>query len=134
MSSLPSNPRQLSAEAPNYESKPGEGVPRRHPLVADGQFVTTYSNDVSTLYDSFNRACSKYGPNQYLGYREKDETGIAGPYQWLTYEQVKKRVDDFASGLAAKLNLPEKTNVGIYSINRVEWVSAPYSFNFLGYF
>jgi hypothetical protein len=121
-SDLPSNTKQLSVEA-NVTAKQGEGVPRRHPMVADGQFVTSFSSDVSTLYDSFTRACFKYGPYQYLGYREKDENGVAGPYQWLTYAQVKERVDNFASGLVNKLNLPEKTNVGIYSINRVEWVS-----------
>lgn len=52
----------------------------------------------------------------------KDEQGKAGPYQWLTYSQVKERVDNFASGLAM-LQIPEKANIGIYSINRVEWVS-----------
>lgn len=52
----------------------------------------------------------------------KDEQGKAGPYHWLTYAQVRERVDNFASGLVNMFQLPEKANVGIYSINRVEWV------------
>jgi long-chain acyl-CoA synthetase len=121
-SALPSNLRQLSVEVPNYTPRPGEGIPRRHALVADSQFITSYSAEVRSLYDSFMRSCSNFGSNNYLGYRAKDENGNVGPYQWISYYQVKERVDNFASGLVNKLHLPERSNIGIYSYNRVEWV------------
>ena len=62
------------------------------------------------------------GESNFLGYRVKDEQGKAGPYEWLTFSQVKERVDNFASGLA-NMQIPEKASIGIFSINRVEWVN-----------
>lgn len=62
------------------------------------------------------------GESKFLGYRVKDEQGKAGAYQWLSYAQVRERVDYFASGVESFVQLPEKANIGIYSINRVEWV------------
>lgn len=64
--SLPINVKLLSVESPDYVPRPGEGVPRRHPLIQDGQFIVTYNEEVRTLYESFNHAVSKYGMNALL--------------------------------------------------------------------
>jgi hypothetical protein len=53
--------KQFSAEATDVVPKEGEGLPRRHPLVADGQFIATYTAEVRTLYDSFVLSASRYG-------------------------------------------------------------------------
>lgn len=42
-------------------------------------------------------------------------------YVFQTYGHVGKRVSDLAAGLSS-LSLPPKSNVGIFSINRAEWL------------
>lgn len=44
----------------------------------------------------------------------------------MTYGEVKVRVDNIAAGLAS-FGMPEKSNIGLYSINRPEWVLAEYA-------
>lgn len=53
--------KQFSVEATDVVPKQGEGIPRRHTLVANGQFIATYAAEVRTLYDSFVLASSRYG-------------------------------------------------------------------------
>lgn len=53
--------KQFSLEATDIVPKQGEGIPRRHPLVADGQFIATYTADVRTLHDSFIHATNTHG-------------------------------------------------------------------------
>lgn len=50
----------LSVPDEAWKSVPGESAPRRHPLVADGDFYTTYTPSVRTLYDNFESAVERF--------------------------------------------------------------------------
>lgn len=58
----------------------------------------------------------------FLGTR-RIENGEGKEYVFETYAHVAKRVRDFAAGLK-HLGLKEKANVGLFSINRSEWIIA----------
>jgi long-chain acyl-CoA synthetase len=45
-----------------------------------------------------------------------------GDYEWQTYAQALKRRDNIASGLANLTHLAVGDFVGLYSINRPEWL------------
>lgn len=104
---------------------PGEGKPRRHPMVANGDFICLFKDDVRTLYDTFRNAVTQYGENDFLGWRPREKEGF-GPYKFMTYREVEERVVNFAAGLAS-FNLGEKSHIGLYAINRPEWVLAEYA-------
>jgi len=60
------------------------------------------------------------GEHEFLGVRRMVGEDPA-EYVFETYERVGQRVNNLAAGLAT-LNIPAKANVGLYSINRPEWV------------
>lgn len=109
----------------------GEGKPRRHPLFVSRDLVRTYREGIATLYDVFVHAISEYKNSNFLGWRPKVD-GRCGPYQFMTYGVVGERVANLAAGLAS-FDLPKNSNVGIYSINRPEWVMAEYACYFNSY-
>ncbi|KAE8881257.1 Long chain acyl-CoA synthetase 7, peroxisomal [Phytophthora fragariae] len=76
-----------------------------------------------TLYHNFLVGCGFEGGNRpCYGQRRVDPaTGAAGAYEWLTYNQVRARADDVASGMAAALGLQRQDKVGIFCRNQVEW-------------
>ncbi|PVU88117.1 hypothetical protein BB559_005720 [Furculomyces boomerangus] len=121
--------------------EPGFSPILRHP---DNKFTLEHETytDVNTVYDVFWKAVFEYPTNQYLGYRPYDPiTKSFGPYVFLTYEQVGKRITNFGSGLmevSYKQALEDEANgaeegsatqsvldrqwpVAIYSENRIEW-------------
>lgn len=51
----------FSVEVADAPSIPGEGKPRRHPLAADGDYITSFDDGITTLHESFKNAVSKYG-------------------------------------------------------------------------
>ena len=132
----------LSVEV-QVPEKEGEGKPRRHILTADSGFITSFSDQVKTLYDGFKNSVSQYGTwrdallhhsigdKPYLGTRHVTD-GIAGDYIWLTYNEVAKRVQNLASGLET-LEIGAKSNVGLYSVNRLEWTLGEYACYHLKY-
>jgi long-chain acyl-CoA synthetase len=52
--------------------------------------------------------------------------GVAGPYKWQTYNQVLERVLNLGSAFA-NLGLKANDNVGLFSINKPEWVIAEHA-------
>jgi long-chain acyl-CoA synthetase len=81
------------------------------------------NEDEMTLYHNFLRGCEFEGGNRpCYGRRVVDpSTGVAGPYEWFTYNQIKTRMDDLASGMAASFGLQRQDMVGIFLKNQVEW-------------
>lgn len=67
---------------------------------------------------------STYGGLNAYGSREKLSDGTRGDFLWKTYSEVGVIVKKVAAGLDA-LGITPDTPVGIWSINREEWV---YSF------
>ena len=62
----------------------------------------------------------KYGNSPCLGTR-KVVNGVAGDYEWMTYAEVGTRRRNLGSGLSL-LKQRKEEPVGIYSINRPEWI------------
>lgn len=58
-------------------------------------------------------------------------TKVDGEWQWITYGEFGKRVDDFRGGLAS-LGISQGDTVAIISANRVEWAIAAYAAYGLG--
>jgi long-chain acyl-CoA synthetase len=88
----------------------------------DGGLVEKIHPEVNTLYDNFMRGVRLYPKRPCLGEREVDDNGQAGEYRWQTYAEVAKRFTWFGSGLLELTGLQSGAFVGIYSINRPEWV------------
>lgn len=95
--------------------RPGESEVLRSKKGEKGLISKEWA-DVDTLYDNFWRGVKNFPNNECLGWREGD-----GPYKWLTYSQVDKRMRNLGSGFI-DLGLKPKDFVGLYSINRPEWV------------
>lgn len=57
----------------------------------------------------------KFPDRQYIG--EKNENGV---FQWITYKEFAKRVDNLRAGLA-KIGVVKGDSVGIIAGNRMEW-------------
>ncbi|OWZ24430.1 Long-chain-fatty-acid-CoA ligase [Phytophthora megakarya] len=76
-----------------------------------------------TLYHNFLMGCSIEDGNRPLyGRRAVDlVTGTAGAYEWMTYKQVKTRMERVASGLHAVGHLQRQDKVGVFSKNQLEW-------------
>lgn len=51
------------------------------------------------------------------------ENGVAKEYVWQNYPQVHQRIENYGKGLL-KLGLSYQKSVGIYAVNRPEWVKA----------
>ncbi|HLZ20170.1 MAG TPA: AMP-binding protein [Smithellaceae bacterium] len=79
-----------------------------------GEYSNVYESP-DNLVDLFEQSAARYANNLFIG--EKDS---AGEYQWVTYRQIAKRVDDLRSGLA-KAGVRTGDTVGIIANNRKEW-------------
>jgi len=123
------NKQQYSIEVSSgNDGEAGEGPARRHPLTAHGgELIRSFDDNIKTLWDTFSCAVLKFGNLPFLGWRPKID-GVAQDYVWMSYAQVGERVTAIGSGLAS-FDLPAQSNIGLYSINRPEWVS--YSRNYL---
>ncbi|NWS51964.1 ACSL4 ligase, partial [Chunga burmeisteri] len=87
-----------------------------------------------TLDKLFDHALAKFGKKDCLGTREilSEENEmqpngkvfkklILGTYRWLSYEEVKEKMDRLGSGLTA-LGLTPKSTVVIFCETRAEWM------------
>ncbi|MCF6185150.1 MAG: AMP-binding protein, partial [Bacteroidales bacterium] len=74
------------------------------------------------LVDHFEIATEKFKNNKLFGTKNKQ----TGKYEWITYDDVRKRVDNFRAGLAF-LNITKDDAVGIIANNRTEWAVAAFA-------
>lgn len=112
----------LSVPCSIAPQKAGEGIPRRHPLVGDGELVSSFDPSLKTVYDNFCYAANKFPSRPYLGQRPVVNESV-GSFAWQTYGEVAELVKQLGAGLR-KFKLGEQANVGLYSVNRPEWVVA----------
>mmetsp|Transcript_3549 Transcript_3549/g.8031 ORF Transcript_3549/g.8031 Transcript_3549/m.8031 type:complete len:561 (-) Transcript_3549:609-2291(-) len=75
---------------------------------------------VRTLYDLLESSLTRFSNERYLGQRVEDANGNPGKYTWLTYSQIGEARTALGSGLL-HLGVQPGSNVGIYSVNCVEW-------------
>jgi long-chain acyl-CoA synthetase len=78
------------------------------------------------LVDLFERGVEKFPHNPLFG--TKNDKGV---YEWLTYEEVGRRVDNLRGGLA-KAGIGKGDAVGIIANNRTEWAVAAFATYGLG--
>ncbi|MCF6366759.1 MAG: long-chain fatty acid--CoA ligase [Bacteroidales bacterium] len=79
------------------------------------------------LVDHFEIATEKFKNNKLFGTKNKQ----TGEYEWITYDDVRKKVDDFRGGLAS-LNIQKGDGVAIIANNRTEWAVAAFATYGLG--
>ena len=79
------------------------------------------------LIELFESSTEKFANNRLFGTKNKQ----SGTFDWITYGDVRKRVNNFRSGLA-HLNIQKGDAVGIISSNRVEWAVAAFATYGLG--
>lgn len=102
----------------------------RNSIAKDG-FPSAIS--ATTLHELFQDSVKKYGKERLLGWRPiNEETGKAGPYQWLSFDETAKKVDAVASGLAG-LGLGAGDRIGVYGVNCCEWMIAMQACNRMSY-
>lgn len=73
------------------------------------------------LVDFLEQSVKKYPTRPYFGTKNKN-----GAYEWVTYQEVGKRVDNLRGGLG-KLGIGKNDAVGIIANNRLEWAIAAFS-------
>jgi long-chain acyl-CoA synthetase len=127
---------QYTIEAPEAESKPGHGVPRRSWRSPD-KLAERIVPNVSTIYDLLVDAANKHGNNNCMGSRSlvkmhqdvKEVNGEqkkwlypeVGPYQWVSFKQSLATAHAIGSGLRA-LGLKPGDKIGLFEETRLEWV------------
>ncbi|KAJ3087495.1 hypothetical protein HK102_010942 [Quaeritorhiza haematococci] len=104
-------------------------------ITADFSTRLILATAFQTVYDAFETGLLFSKKDPFLGHRPtvKDpatKTVRSGPYVWQTYEQVAQRRLNFGSGLMniwvddVKGDPNKKWNLGIYAVNRPEWMIA----------
>ncbi|KAL0490038.1 long-chain acyl-CoA synthetase [Acrasis kona] len=93
---------------------------RRNAMYPEALLLRSREN-VPTAYHSFKRSVET-NPNKYcMGRRTKDPaTGVAGPYEFITYAQAYETIKNFASGLRS-IGVEPEQHLGIFCKNRMEW-------------
>jgi len=104
---------------------------RRHPEAANGfgMFATDeeLKVEMQTGWDCAEVAFKRYPKCKSFGYRPfedpENDPSLRGQYQFDDYEFTAKQVYAVANGIAS-LGFEPKSNIGIFSINRSEWMVA----------
>lgn len=127
------NYADVSFELPGTASH-GWGPIRRSFVKTSPSYGIPLQNDPGkfciTSYENFIHATDTFGSNKFLGYRVVNQKGDAGPYEWFSYSEVRRLVENFSAGLV-KLSLcpqslgdkeiREQGVLGIMMRNRPEW-------------
>ncbi|KAI8815019.1 hypothetical protein BJ742DRAFT_782010 [Cladochytrium replicatum] len=106
-------------DVPGAPDIPGEGKPRKAALFADDKEVDMIPG-IANLYDNFLHGVKVAGNDPFMGIRPT-VNGEPGPYVWQTYNEIHQRIKDLAAYYKI-LGLDTKANVGLFSINRPEWI------------
>ncbi|CAI7778685.1 unnamed protein product [Closterium sp. NIES-53] len=88
--------------------------------------------NIKTLHDNMEHAASLYADEPCLGTRVRPD-GSVGDYEWITYREAAELRTAVGSGFI-RLGLQRGEKVGLYCVNRAEWVlteQACYSFGFV---
>lgn len=118
---------QVGEATPASGDKPACGPILRSHLAKDGYPVL---ENVTTLYELFQRSVKTYGDRPCLGKR-KIVDGKAGDYEFDTYFQVDGKVSAVGSALSG-LGLGPHSKVGVFGSNCPEWmISMQVSFLFV---
>jgi long-chain acyl-CoA synthetase len=135
----------FSLEAPGYEAKEGETIPRRNPRTVD-KLVTTPSPDITTIYDIIKKSSEKYGNAKALGSRKLIKTHqetkkvkkiVDGEeqevdkkwtyfelseYSYLSFSDYEKLVFQIGAGFR-KLGLTKEDRIHIFAATSAYWLA-----------
>ncbi|KAL5566075.1 hypothetical protein UlMin_029239 [Ulmus minor] len=81
--------------------------------------------EIGTLHDNFVHAVESFKDYKYLGSRVRLD-GTVGNYKWMTYGEAGNARQAVGSGLLLN-GLPRGACVGLYFINRPEWLILDHS-------
>uniref|UniRef100_A0A2K5RZE2 Long-chain-fatty-acid--CoA ligase n=1 Tax=Cebus imitator TaxID=2715852 RepID=A0A2K5RZE2_CEBIM len=96
----------------------GTGGARRSTLLDSDEPLVYFYEDVTTLYEGFQRGIHVSNNGPCLGSRKPDQ-----PYEWLSYKQVAELSECIGSALLQKgFKAAPDQLVGIFAQNRPEWV------------
>ncbi|KAM9960759.1 hypothetical protein ACTFIW_009909 [Dictyostelium discoideum] len=109
--------RLQSVEVDGCEVLPGETRPRRNTKFP--KLTNSPDGKTFTLYDVYR--INKDSNSNFLGIRELLADGKRGDYKWISYKQACIRANNIGSALV-QLGLNKGDRIGIFSINRPEWV------------
>lgn len=86
------------------------------------KLVSRFPNhpEIGTLHDNFTHAANIFRDYKYLGTRVRVD-GTVGDYKWMTYGEAATTRSAIGSGLVSH-GIPKGACVGIYFINRPEWM------------
>jgi len=73
-------------------------------------------------YASFHRSARRHYDSPCLGIRSHLPDGTRGPYEWLTYGEVHRRVLHLSSGLRRRFAMTLRSRVGFLGDSCAEWV------------
>lgn len=110
-------PTLHSYEPAEYESIPGEGLPRRRIGVETVATECKMGPEYSNIWSMFEYAAKRYADNDCFG---KRVPAAKGPFQWMKYSEVYEAAKSAGSGLRA-LGLQPGDCVGLYAPNSEEW-------------
>ena len=133
--------RNYTVALPNPDENKGETAIRRHPTTLNSPLVTAVYPDeaqpVLTIWQGFQRGCRLnpfapcFGTRPFLLQADStssyqlldDKTPARGDYVWASYGDVDKEAHEVGAGLRA-LGIEARSNIGLWSSNRHEWVAA----------
>uniref|UniRef100_A0A2K6LFQ6 Long-chain-fatty-acid--CoA ligase n=3 Tax=Rhinopithecus TaxID=542827 RepID=A0A2K6LFQ6_RHIBE len=96
----------------------GSGGARRSALLDSDEPLVYFYEDVTTLYEGFQRGIQVSNNGPCLGSRKPDQ-----PYEWLSYKQVAEMAECLGSALIQKgFTATPDQFIGIFAQNRPEWV------------
>ncbi|XP_069123934.1 long-chain-fatty-acid--CoA ligase 5-like isoform X1 [Argopecten irradians] len=97
---------------------PGKDRARISKLCTNGKLITEAEDGVTTLYEAFKRGARLSNNGPCYGWKPSPKE----PYRWLSYNDVLVKAANVGAGLLSKgLKASNRTFVGIYSQNRVEY-------------
>ncbi|KAJ2724994.1 medium-chain fatty acid-CoA ligase faa2 [Coemansia sp. Benny D115] len=127
-----------SYRVPNSE-EPGSTYILRHPSNKDSMVLPSFRDYYAdNVFGMLQYSAKQHPERDFLGRRPfNKETGKFGDYEWITYGEVYDRSLKIGSGLVHLLqkhvrpeaDISELTRLplGLYSINRIEWLLADYA-------
>uniref|UniRef100_A0A7S2SDD9 Long-chain-fatty-acid--CoA ligase n=1 Tax=Rhizochromulina marina TaxID=1034831 RepID=A0A7S2SDD9_9STRA len=116
---------QHSVIVPDTETQTSGPIRRN---ANNANVVLSVREGCRTVYESFRNGAMVSPGGACLGWRPLDPNGDAGPYVFMTYNEVLSRIDAVHNALVTRNALPPNEDglrlLAIYSRNRPEWIVA----------